>query len=548
VVAQSIKKTILLIDDDEAIRELFLISFKNDSNILPHVVGSAVEAIDYVKKLSIEQTPVIIICDAELPGLSGVVLAEVLGLLLKNVPHCIIGFSGHSKHGAVAQRFLKLGYPYIEKGQDLEAFKKAIFENTKELKITKKNNKKTNANKHSLHKKIEKDILETKEKIKGLNLAKTEFLANVCHEIRTPLAVILGFSDLLIRSKTLSDLDKKYIDRISANGKLLSRLINDLLDMNKIELNNIEIEKVPFTIKQLIKEICAQHLEDSQSKNISLTYDIDPSVINKIENDPVRIKQILKNLISNALKFTEKGSIRIHVLNGKSNNEIWIDIIDSGIGIAEGFKERLFEPFEQGDLSVAKKFAGAGLGLGISYKLALLLGGKLELIFSEANKGSHFRLTLYKEVGNQEEFLKYPVFAKDHSKQATEGDLSWMLSGKRVLYVEDNPDNQVLMIEHLKNFGAKVIDVADDGFIALEKAKMNNFDLILMDLQLPGMDGVETAFKLKALGVKAPIVAVTAHAAKYANHKILEKQKALFSKFLMKPILDSELALAIEGL
>ncbi len=354
------------------------------------------------------------------------------------------------------------------------------------------------------------------------NQSKSEFLANMSHEIRTPMTAILGFSEML---RTEGDLSKapsgrlKAIDTIQKNGNYLLDLINDILDLSKIEAGKLDVDRIACSPIEVLDEVVTLMRVRADAKNLPLQLEYATGIPEVFQCDPLRLRQILINLIGNAIKFTETGSVRVvaRIRQRVSKPAIMqIDVIDTGIGMTAEQTSKLFQPFSQADSSTTRRFGGTGLGLVISKRLAEMLGGDI-VLHSEAGKGSTFSVML--EAGELEgvKLLTAPEQATDKAKPAPAvSDAASVRLDGRILLAEDGPDNQRLISFVLKKAGA-LVDTADNGQIAHDKAlaaceRGEPFDLILMDMQMPVMDGYEATLRLRAAGYKGPIVALTAYA------------------------------------
>jgi signal transduction histidine kinase len=339
------------------------------------------------------------------------------------------------------------------------------------------------------------------------NLAKTTFLANVSHELRTPLGAILGFTDLL-SSDEVDDEDRKaYIEVIRRNSEQLARLVDDLLDLSRIEVGQVNLDKTAVCIKDLMGELIQLQRMAADKKGVDLYLNYLSPMPEYILTDLIRMRQILLNLISNAIKFTEKGYITVSLNFLKNKNELIVTVKDTGRGILEQEQSRLFKPFSQGDPMLAKRYGGFGLGLSLSRKLAELLGGELKLTETKAGIGSTFSLTLPVEVMETAQ-------APSPATAVIPADLPQArLKGKKILFADDMIDNQTLITKYLNSAGATV-EIAVNGAQAIEKASTCDYDLVLMDIQMPLMDGYEAVSTLRKREYKKPILALTAHAMK----------------------------------
>ncbi len=351
------------------------------------------------------------------------------------------------------------------------------------------------------------------------NLAKSEFIANMSHEIRTPLTAILGFAELL-REQHADDPTaaerNAAVDTIATAGQHLLTVINDILDISKIEAGRMQIDLVEIDLPQLVREILALMRDRADTRGIRLYSKVVSTIPQRIITDPTRLRQMILNLLGNAIKFTDSGSVSLSIgLDGPPDHEMLsIEIEDTGPGIDPAQHRSLFSAFTQADSSLRRRHGGTGLGLAISRRCAELMGGTVALVRSEPGIGSCFRITLPVREAPQTSYtdsldLRTPRCAATGKPGAV------ALKG-RILFAEDGPDNQRLIAFHLRRAGAEV-DIADNGRIALEMFEAaldagEPYDLVLTDVQMPEMDGLELAAELRSRGISTPIIAVTAHA------------------------------------
>ncbi|MGD8783401.1 MAG: response regulator [Thioalkalispiraceae bacterium] len=357
------------------------------------------------------------------------------------------------------------------------------------------------------------ELSEVRDQAVQANKSKSEFLANMSHEIRTPLTAIIGFSESLLDSDQGIKERVESIQRIIRAGKHLLRVINEILDLSKIEANKLEIEKIPVSLPGMFKDIHSLVSLMAQEKGLSFTIDCSHPVPETIVTDPVRLKQILLNLCNNAVKFTEQGGVNIKVYCDEQNELLSIRVNDTGIGMTEEQIQKLFKPFSQADTSTTRKYGGTGLGLHLSKLFAEKLGGNLE-VESLADLGSSFILTISTgPLENVSRIHECPDFETIEMPKIVERSSAKKRLSGTILLTEDNPDNQHLVSLYLKRAGLK-IEIANNGKEALAGVESTNPDLILMDIQMPVMDGLTATRILREQGYKKPIIALTANALK----------------------------------
>ncbi|MDN3557795.1 ATP-binding protein [Halomonas maura] len=332
------------------------------------------------------------------------------------------------------------------------------------------------------------------------NQAKSEFLATVSHEIRTPLNGVIGMSDLLVDQR-LPERARYYADTMHESAQRLLELINDILDFSKIEAGRLDLEHRPLSLRELVNGAVSLFTPHAEARGLSLTAQLSPSLPERVVSDPGRLRQVLLNLLSNAIKFTEHGAVHVEV-DRAGQEALCIAVIDTGCGIPAEQQAQLFEPFQQGDPSTARRFGGTGLGLAISKRLVEALGGRIG-IESRPGEGSRcwFHLPLVEAAPTSE------LAPWAHGEGPAQP-----LSGARLLVVEDNPVNQQVAQAMLAKLGCRV-SLASSGSEALAAANRECFELIFMDVQMPDMDGLEVTRRLRAQGgwlAEVPVVAMTA--------------------------------------
>jgi signal transduction histidine kinase/CheY-like chemotaxis protein/HPt (histidine-containing phosphotransfer) domain-containing protein len=360
---------------------------------------------------------------------------------------------------------------------------------------------------------------------------KENFMANMSHEIRTPLNAILGFTNLLQRNK-LGDDSQEFVQAIQKSGESLLNIINDILDLSKIEAGMMRIESMPFSIRGLVNSVITMFATKANEKKLKLFDNVDETIPDNLEGDAVRLTQILVNLIGNALKFTEKGSITINISNEGITEDIvktGIAITDTGIGIEKEKLQYIFERFQQAEDSVTRKYGGTGLGLSIVKDLVTLQKGNIE-VTSTPGKGTTFYLTLNYKISPE-------LTQKSSSGKIITGHY-FAFQNVSILVVEDNEINQNL-IKHLFNNWHLNFDLANNGKEAINKLKAGKYDLILMDIQMPAMDGYTATREIREnLKLDTPIIAMTAHAMAGEREKCLSYG---MNEYISKPIREAQL-------
>ena len=390
------------------------------------------------------------------------------------------------------------------------------------------------------------ELGKAKEKAEAANQAKSDFLANMSHDIRTPMNAILGFTELLKRGYGRNETDaKKYLETIHASGKHLLEIINDILDLSKIEAGMLDVEKLSCTPHAIVREVVTVLGVRAREKGIALDFRADGGIPETIVSDPTYLRRIVTNLVGNSIKFTERGGVTVvlRLATGGAGPQIAMDVTDTGIGIPSHRLESMFDPFTQADSSVTRRFGGTGLGLTISRRFARALGGDI-VVTSEEGKGSTFTVTV--DTGPLEgvRMLQDHELAAQVGTGAAVNDTRWKFPAARVLVVDDGAENRELVRLVLVEAGLVVAE-AENGRIGVDKARSEPFDVVLMDMQMPVMDGYTATRMLRADGMKIPIFALTANAMKGAEHDVLE---AGCSGIIVKPVNIDELLQTLAAL
>jgi len=380
----------------------------------------------------------------------------------------------------------------------------------------------------------EKELRSARDAAEDANRAKSDFLSNMSHEIRTPMTAILGFTEVLKRGNGATDNDwEKHLGTISSSGKHLLELINDVLDLSKVESGALEVETIdckPHVVAHDVVQVLRVRAED---KDIGLDIEIPEPLPEVIQTDAGRLRQIITNLVGNAIKFTEDGGVKVILRTYEENGteKFAIDVKDSGIGMNEQQQAAVFKPFVQADSSITRRFGGTGLGLAISRKLARAMGGDI-LLSSEANVGTTFTAVIDLVTDSDVKILQpQELFAQVEVAEA-EAHTTWEFPECNVLVIDDAAENRELLTLVLNDLGIST-ETAENGAIGVDMATSSTYDVILSDIQMPVMDGYEAVAAMREKGLSQPIIALTANAMKGYEERILQ---AGFSHYMTKPI------------
>ncbi|MBI1393084.1 MAG: response regulator [Alphaproteobacteria bacterium] len=387
------------------------------------------------------------------------------------------------------------------------------------------------------------ELEETARRARAAEAAKSRFLATMSHELRTPLNGVLGLTQSLLATE-LDDDQRHLLRTIKDSGGSLLMILNDILDLSKIDAGRLVIDENDFSTRELLTNLADTWRETASAKDLYLTLHIDAAFPDVVTGDSLRIRQVATNLISNAIKFTEKGGVRIDVrfepanIDARLSGRLLLTVADTGPGIPESFRGKIFQPFEQAEAAITRSHGGTGLGLSISRELARAMGGDVRLA-SSSEQGSSFEFSA-PVVAVAAPTLQTTVQPAARSEQpAPSNDAA--LSGVRILLVEDNVVNRMVAERFLASLGA-TFECAVNGEEGVKKYKPGAVDAILMDKHMPVMDGVEAMRRLRAAGASIPIIACTADAMSGEREKLLGEG---FTDFLTKPIRREQLAASL---
>lgn len=394
--------------------------------------------------------------------------------------------------------------------------------------FTKNNNLRAKANELLQDKNSELQL--AKEKAEKASLAKAQFLSTITHELRTPLYAVTGLTHLLMEEDPTPN-QKEHLNSLKFSGEYLLSLINNILDLNKLEANKVEVEKTSFNLKKRVTDVLVALKKSADDKKNNLHFEYDEDIPEKLLGDPLKLSQILINLIGNSLKFTQNGDIYIRIQKVSENDDrttVHFEIEDNGVGISRKKQKSIFETFSQASLQINRKFGGTGLGLSIVKNLLELMGSKIQLE-SQLGKGSKFWFDINFAISEEYQEIKNPnniIYDVDYVA----------LENRDILIVEDNKINQMITKKILEKNKMRCL-VADNGTDAIALVKEHNFDVVLMDIHMPGISGIEATQEIRKFNKQLPIIALTAVT---IDDNLDEFYRAGFNEIIPKPFKTEE--------
>ena len=498
---------VLLVDDEKVSLKILSDLLKDEVDIALAKNGN--QALDKIAQVK----PDLILMDVLMPGIDGFEVIEKIRADKATEAIPVIFITGLNSAGQ-EEKGLTLGaQDYIHKPFNPEVVKARV---ATQLKIIEQR----------------QQLQRLSDELTDASAAKSQFLANMSHEIRTPLTSIIGYADGITQGDFDSDFQRKAVEIIAQNGQHLLNVVNEILDLSKIEANKLEIELIEMDMMVMLGSIESLVRQQALEKELNFKVEYQFPLPSTIKSDPTRLKQILLNLINNAIKFTEQGGVVVKVWQS-ADEQLSFSVTDTGIGLSQSQMDKLFADFTQVDSSVARKYGGTGLGLSIAQSLSRKLGGDIT-VESEPGVGSTFTVTTHLEVCNSVVWIDSEEKLSEirNQKRSPKQETIPTLEGK-VLLAEDHHDNRALFTQLLKRMGLDVTAV-ENGELAVQESLMDDFDLIFLDIQMPVMDGM-TAMKMitTTTAPDVPVIALTANAMTTEIENYLEQG---FTAHISKPL------------
>jgi len=516
-------RTLLVVDDEPDMELLMRQKFRRQiasGQYVFHFAGNGIEALEKVKQYADIE---LILTDINMPEMSGLELLQNLAELHAH-PKSIV-CSAYTDIQNIRTAMNRGAFDFITKPIDFTDLETTIAKTFKAIDESKDA-------KGALEERDQ--ALEDMERAQASERFKQQFLANMSHEIRTPMNSVIGITNLLLKTE-LTDQQHKYIAMIQAASEQLMSIINDILDISKIEAGKMTFEKIGFNVRQVVENVNNMLIFKAQEKGLAIKSWIHPDIPEQITGDPSRLAQILINLVGNSIKFTHEGFIEVKCdikYNSNTLCDIEFSVSDTGIGIAQDKLNSIFESFTQANSDTSRKYGGTGLGLTICKQLTELQGGAIGLE-SKLGTGTRFYFNIPYEVGGLKTNSPNQVIEKQRNK---------LSSATRVLLVEDNDFNKIVAEDTLNDqYPGIQIDHASTGLQAVEQVQNNDYDIVLMDIQMPEMDGYQATKAIRAMqGEKSqiPIMAMTANATPEEISKCFESG---VNEYISKPFVPEEL-------
>ena len=523
---------ILVVDDEPDLELLIRQRFRHKIKNNEVVFDFANNGVNALQKLAEAGNDFeMIITDINMPEMDGLTLLNNIKDKFRNHKAVVVSAYGDMENIRIAMN--RGAFDFVTKPIDFNDLETTINKTISEIRLLRSGMEATEqleiTRKEKIIAEMEKIRAEQSEKF------KQQFLANMSHEIRTPMNSVIGLTNLLIKTQ-LEDQQRKYLNVIKKSSENLLVIINDILDLSKIEAGKMEFEKISFSLEDAVDTAFHTLLFKADDKKLEFKINIDPKTPKVFIGDPTRLNQVLINIAGNAIKFTEKGSVTINIKEESKLDDTSIvrfDIVDTGIGIAKDSIGKIFESFSQASGDTTRKFGGTGLGLTISKQLIELQGGRIE-VTSEFGQGTTFSIIIPYPVGEVTEGGK----KKNDTLNVNPDDLK----GTRILLVEDNPFNQMVAVDTLNDMIKELkIDIAENGKIAVEMTDKNDYDLVLMDIQMPEMDGFEATKAIRSLKAPKNSIQIMAMTANVTPEEIAKCFECGMNEYISKPFNTNDL-------